>query len=88
MAQRSRVAGFLTALVLALGGSVALAAPASADSYDCYRYLNLRYHGIDDEHDLACEYGERGRYELCVDLLDDSGIFRRHAYEACERADW
>ncbi|MGO1056745.1 hypothetical protein [Crossiella sp. CA198] len=88
MAQRSRVAGFLTALVLALGGSVALAAPASANSYDCYRYLDLRYHGIESVHDRACEYGEDGRYHLCVEVLDDHGIFRRHAHEACERADW
>ncbi|MGW0522497.1 hypothetical protein [Crossiella sp. NPDC003009] len=88
MAQRSRVAGFLTALALALGGSVALAAPASADSYDCYRYLDRLYYGIDDDHDLACEYGADGHYRLCVELLDDNGIFRRHAYEACSRADW
>lgn len=87
MAQRSRTAGFLAALLLALGASVALATPASADADDCFRYLDNRYYGLDWEHDLACEYGADGRYRLCVEMLDDSGIFLRHAREACRRAE-
>ncbi|MBP2473302.1 hypothetical protein JOF53_002174 [Crossiella equi] len=88
MSTRSRLAGTLAALLFAAGASVAVAAPASADSYDCYRYLDLRYHGIASVHDRACEYGADGRYGLCVEVLDDHGIFRRHAHEACDRAGW
>ncbi|WHT21719.1 hypothetical protein N8J89_11840 [Crossiella sp. CA-258035] len=88
MAHRSRVAGFLIALALALGGSVALAAPASADSYDCYQYLRLHYWGIHEAHEDACLDGEHGFFADCVDELRDHGIHRRFAIRACERADW
>ncbi|MCK2240712.1 MULTISPECIES: hypothetical protein [unclassified Crossiella] len=87
MAQRSRVAGFLTALVFATALPVALAAPASADSGDCYLYLKDNYFGIRSVHRDACVDGERGYFDDCVDTLRDFGIRHRHAVRACEWAE-
>jgi hypothetical protein len=80
----------VVASVIAVGGvSLAVAAPAQATPADCERYLKDRGYIVGPRVEDAClaaRTGEGSAIKKCILILDELGVTRGHAIDACELA--
>ncbi|MFI1255341.1 hypothetical protein ACH4U6_16355 [Streptomyces netropsis] len=73
------------AVTALIAGTVVVAAPAQATPADCQRYLADRGYVLTDARINGCSYGRDTQW-LCWGTLQNSGVARSHAVNACDLA--
>ncbi|WP_328929689.1 hypothetical protein OG429_37345 [Streptomyces sp. NBC_00190] len=89
MRPSARVPSILAGLALAVGG-IALAAPAAtaahANSQQCEQYVAQHNSQVTNDVRQACYEGQIGNQTSCTASLDEAGISKDVADQACRVA--
>ncbi|WP_404959708.1 hypothetical protein [Streptomyces sp. 147326] len=86
MRPSARIPSILAGLALAVGGAVFTVPAAHADSKACEQSLAAKKVQVTDDVRQACYEGEIGNQTSCTASLDEAGISKEDAANACRVA--
>ncbi|MCX5071268.1 hypothetical protein ACWGCI_04915 [Streptomyces sp. NPDC054949] len=86
MRSSARIPSLLAGLALAAGGVVIAAPAAHADIQACEQHVTQKNKQVTDVVRQACYQGQIGNQTSCTASLDQAGISKNDATEACRAA--
>ncbi|MFG2981581.1 hypothetical protein ACGFYQ_10025 [Streptomyces sp. NPDC048258] len=86
MRSSARIPSILAGLALAVGGIVVTAPVAHADIQACEQHVGQQNAQVKDAVRQACYEGQIGNQTSCTASLDEAGISKDVAAQACQVA--